>query len=202
MALKALIGQNKVDHLITQNTDGLHRKSGIRLENLTELHGNAFVEKCENCSKTYIREHVTAVLDYKPKVDPVPTVVGSISSDDESSQVEFQNINLDQVQREKSKAYGRLTGGKCSENGCDGYLRDYVTFIGESVPSGIHSRAIIEAGNASVLISIGQSFNIEPANTIVNTFLQQNKSLVIINPSQTSYDEKAELVIKAPISSK
>lgn len=42
-------------HVITQNTDGLHRLSGIPREKLSELHGNSFHEKCEKCGARFER---------------------------------------------------------------------------------------------------------------------------------------------------
>jgi NAD-dependent SIR2 family protein deacetylase len=40
MAIAALLNQQKVKHLISQNTDGLHVRSGIPFERISELHGN------------------------------------------------------------------------------------------------------------------------------------------------------------------
>ena len=42
-------------HIISQNGDGLHRLSGIPAENLSELHGNVFIEKCEKCGTRFER---------------------------------------------------------------------------------------------------------------------------------------------------
>ncbi len=46
MALFALMQNGYLKHVISQNTDGLHLKSGINIENLTELHGNTNFERC------------------------------------------------------------------------------------------------------------------------------------------------------------
>lgn len=51
MALRALVEAGKVKHIVSQNVDGLHLKSGLPRENLSELHGNMFMEKCEKCNK-------------------------------------------------------------------------------------------------------------------------------------------------------
>lgn len=39
--------------LISQNVDGLHLKSGIKIDLLAELHGNKDLMKCINCDKRY-----------------------------------------------------------------------------------------------------------------------------------------------------
>src|SRR5215203_5042451 len=44
--------------LITQNTDNLHRRSGIRPELLAELHGNGQLVRCLGCDRLYTRREV------------------------------------------------------------------------------------------------------------------------------------------------
>ena len=51
MALVALAQAGKVKHIVSQNVDGLHLKSGLPRSKLSELHGNMFMEKCEKCGK-------------------------------------------------------------------------------------------------------------------------------------------------------
>lgn len=46
MSLVALVRAGIMKHIISTNTDGLHRKSGLRPDELTELHGNANLEDC------------------------------------------------------------------------------------------------------------------------------------------------------------
>ena len=44
--------------LITQNTDNLHRRSGIRPELLAELHGNGQLMRCLGCDRLHARQDV------------------------------------------------------------------------------------------------------------------------------------------------
>lgn len=44
MGIKALLDKKIIKHLISQNTDGLHRKSGVHANDLSELHGNSNLE--------------------------------------------------------------------------------------------------------------------------------------------------------------
>ena len=45
-AIAALVAAGVVKHVISQNEDGLHRRSGVPAQQLSEMHGNAFIELC------------------------------------------------------------------------------------------------------------------------------------------------------------
>lgn len=53
MILKELHRLGYIKHIITQNVDNLHRKSGIPQNSLTELHGNAAFAQCDTCEFLY-----------------------------------------------------------------------------------------------------------------------------------------------------
>jgi NAD-dependent SIR2 family protein deacetylase len=56
LALVELQRLGKLRFLITQNTDNLHRRSGIRQELLAELHGNGQLMRCLGCDHLYTRQ--------------------------------------------------------------------------------------------------------------------------------------------------
>jgi NAD-dependent deacetylase len=58
LSLVELQRLGKLRFLITQNTDDLHRRSGIRPELLAELHGNGQLMRCLGCDRMYIRQEV------------------------------------------------------------------------------------------------------------------------------------------------
>ncbi|XP_062503701.1 uncharacterized protein LOC134180532 isoform X2 [Corticium candelabrum] len=45
--------------VISQNTDGLHRRSGLGKQELYELHGNSNLEVCKSCRREYLRDFRT-----------------------------------------------------------------------------------------------------------------------------------------------
>ena len=56
MSLVKLMEAGRLKYLISQNVDGLHRRSGIPPENLAEVHGNTNLELCVKCKKEYMRD--------------------------------------------------------------------------------------------------------------------------------------------------
>jgi mono-ADP-ribosyltransferase sirtuin 6 len=58
LALFELQQMGKLKFLITQNTDNLHRESGIPSELLAELHGNGQLMRCLSCDRLYTRREV------------------------------------------------------------------------------------------------------------------------------------------------
>jgi len=64
MSIVRLAEKGIVKYLVSQNTDGLHRKSGIDPSKLSELHGNSNLEQCEKCGKQYLRDfRVRSAMD-------------------------------------------------------------------------------------------------------------------------------------------
>ncbi len=56
MAYVKLMESGLLKFVVSQNVDGLHRKSGIPPEKLAELHGNVNLERCGTCGKEYMRD--------------------------------------------------------------------------------------------------------------------------------------------------
>jgi len=53
LAVAGLVKAGKVSHIITQNVDGLHQRSGIPGDKIIELHGNATYAGCLDCGKRF-----------------------------------------------------------------------------------------------------------------------------------------------------
>ena len=55
-ALTKLASVDIVKYVVTQNVDGLHRRSGLPRSKHAVLHGCVFTEKCERCGEEYFRD--------------------------------------------------------------------------------------------------------------------------------------------------
>jgi len=55
-AIVALMRAGIVQHVVTQNVDGLHLRSGVPRSKLSEIHGSAFAELCEDCGVEVVRD--------------------------------------------------------------------------------------------------------------------------------------------------
>jgi mono-ADP-ribosyltransferase sirtuin 6 len=56
MGLTSLINSGHVKYIVSQNIDGLHLRSGLKRNFISELHGNMFVAKCSHCDREFIQK--------------------------------------------------------------------------------------------------------------------------------------------------
>ena len=80
MAFVKLAELGILKFMVSQNVDGLHRKSGIPPEKLAELHGNVNVERCAKCGKEVMRDYdVGCSMDHVTgTICPIPGCGGEM----------------------------------------------------------------------------------------------------------------------------
>ncbi|XP_050022773.1 NAD-dependent protein deacetylase Sirt6-like [Dermacentor andersoni] len=66
MALVELARSWQLKFLVSQNVDGLHLKSGFPPDILTDLHGNMFLDRCNQCGWKFVRTTATKSVGQKP----------------------------------------------------------------------------------------------------------------------------------------
>ncbi|CAD2111444.1 hypothetical protein YYG_03444 [Plasmodium vinckei petteri] len=64
--IKELMNKNIIKFLITQNIDSLHYRCGTKFSQISEIHGNIFIERCDFCGRRYLRDYVISTISFKP----------------------------------------------------------------------------------------------------------------------------------------
>jgi mono-ADP-ribosyltransferase sirtuin 6 len=65
-AITKLAMDGKLKYCVTQNVDGLHRRSGLSRDYHSTVHGCVFTEKCASCGCEYFRDNELDGLSFKP----------------------------------------------------------------------------------------------------------------------------------------
>ena len=174
-ALVKLIALGNVKHVISQNGDGLHGLSGIPSEKLSELHGNVFLEKCEDCGHKYYRPFY--VLDdeasqYYEEVD--------------EGIVNVTKLPSHWIQCKQCKLCHR-TGRTCERPGCNGHLKDSIINFGDDLEEDIYKKAESEASQSDLIISLGTTMTVTPACDLVLKSPDPLR-LIIVNRQKTGFD--------------
>jgi len=68
MSIVRLLEAGYLKYLVSQNTDGLHIKSGVPTDKISELHGNTNVEACAGCGKVFYRSFKVRATQNKMKI--------------------------------------------------------------------------------------------------------------------------------------
>ena len=65
-AITALVEQDKISYVVTQNVDGLHQRAKLPRGKLAILHGCVFEEMCEKCGALYFRDKEVNTISFQP----------------------------------------------------------------------------------------------------------------------------------------
>ena len=175
-ALAKLLELGFLKHVVSQNGDGLHHLSGIPPENLSELHGNVFLEICEKCGHRYYRPFYVlndhASLYYEELSDLGTTTIVKPKF---AKQCELCGLS-------------HRTGRKCEQRDCKGRLKDSIINFRDNLEEEILVDAERHAKLADLCLSLGTTMQVTPACDLVEMGRAPLR-LVIVNRQQTGFDE-------------
>ena len=93
---------------------------------------------------------------------------------------------------EKTKAFSKIPP-LCT---CGNLLRPDVVWFGESLPQEIWQNAIIFASQCDIMVIVGTSLAVSPANTLPIYAKQNDATLIEINPEKTEMSSEMDLAIR------
>ena len=79
---------------------------------------------------------------------------------------------------------------------CSNILRPNVVWFGESLPENVWQKAIIYASQCDLMIIVGTSLVVSPANTLPIYAKQNDATLLEINPEITEMSAEMDLVVR------
>ena len=141
----------KVEMVVTQNVDGLHRAAGTGKDLLVEVHGNGTLVECQSCG--------------------------------------FEEPALASFEKFKSE-------GKCPECACGGYLKPATISFGQNLREDDLKRAFTAAVACDLVVALGSTLSVSPANTIPLRAAQAGTPYIIINRDETDHDGLSQVALR------
>ena len=175
-AVVLLAERGLVRHVISQNGDGLHLLSGLQSDQLSELHGNVFLEKCEKCGHVYERDYYT---------------MDDIASQYFEEKEEFGKTEVKRPRHARkcpTCGLNHRTGRRCADTKCRGFLMDTIINFGDLLEDHIIARSETEAKSSDLCLSLGSTMQVSPACGLVGMG-QAPLRLAVCNRQETVFDE-------------
>ncbi len=154
--------------IITQNIDDLHEVGGN--SNVVKVHGDLYTLRCTKCNyrKKIDREYLK---NYAAKLENA--MEGSL---------------LSLIKK------GKELLPVCPK--CGGIMRPDVVFFGEALPQKELAKTFITIDAADVMIIVGTSGEVYPANTFPYRAKENGALLIEVNPQRTIFSETADYFLE------
>jgi len=166
MAIKTLLEEvPQVEFVISQNVDGLHRRSGVPREKIAELHGNTFKEVCWSCNADYLKRK-----EVKGRLKAAKTCRDCLS---------------------KVPHFCHCTGNNCPN--CGSMLKDSIIHFKEDLTPEAIQNGFTNSETADLHIVLGSSLRVTPACQMPRETVKKGGKLVIINLQKTPLDPLANV---------
>ncbi|CAG8442815.1 1831_t:CDS:2 [Diversispora eburnea] len=168
-AIYKLCEDGYIKHLISQNTDGLHLRSGIPVTSISELHGNINIEKCPICERSYWRNSNVLKSSAEVKETHEQGRRHETVRQCENCDQVLQDTIINCFDHAESPHQQPLTIAQTHTKLCDLY------------------------------IILGSSLIVYPANCFTQYVATRKKPVIIVNCQKTPYDDLAYIRIFAKI---
>jgi len=173
----------KVKAVVTQNIDSLHQGAGSKT--VHELHGNCSTASCISCKKKYTREQLESMLAAAAGTPPSSSFSSCGSADSPRSVTASPSPSLS-----LSPVTSPLTV-RCQQ--CDGLVKLDVILFGEDLPAAILQAAQAAVQDCDLLIVIGSSLSVSPANLLPGLAKRHGAHVLFINKEATAMEEIADV---------
>ena len=177
-ALAALERAGRLDHLVTQNVDGLHQRAGSRA--VTDLHGRLDEVSCLGCGARAPRTGFQAELEAR---NPDWTVLSASYAPDGDADLEDRDFSAFDV-----PCCGR----------CGGVLKPAVVFFGDAIPPEQTHAALQAVEAADALLVVGSSLMVWSGYRLVRAAAEAGKPVAAVNLGVTRADALLEFKLEAP----
>lgn len=180
MALVELREKKYVRYLVSCNVDCLHLRSGFPREDLAELHGNCFAERCERCDAEYVRDFEMQTVGF---------------------QYTGRTCDACAEKKRKRESGARRSSRASASRSAAARLRDQVLDWDDALPPEELRRAEKHSKETCLSLVLGSSLQIAPSCDIPLETVKKKKGkkgkLVIVNLQATPKDGKASLLVRA-----
>ena len=176
LALARLESAGRIDGVITQNVDGLHRRAGSRV--VVELHGSGAAVRCTVCGHRTSRTEVLAAFDALNPGFAEAHAGAEIAPDGDAIVDGIDGVAVP----------------PCPI--CGGILRPDVVYFGEVVPTGVFAAAEALLNDAGALLLAGTSLAVNTGVRLVHRAERRGIPIGIINRGPTAVDARATVRVE------
>ncbi|QYM75146.1 Sir2 family NAD-dependent protein deacetylase [Leucobacter luti] len=175
-ALAQLEAAGRVDGVITQNVDGLHRRAGSKT--VVELHGSGSAIRCVECHSRWTRVEVLHWFDVGNPGYAEEHAGARINPDGDAEVGDLDGVRVPQ----------------CPV--CGGMLRPDVVYFGEVVPTHVFAAAEQLVSEAGALLLAGTSLAVNTGVRLLHRAERRGIPVAVINRGPTAADSRAAVRIE------
>jgi NAD-dependent SIR2 family protein deacetylase len=167
----------RVEMLVTQNVDGLHRRAGS--DNLIELHGVLDRVDCLDCGASHPRDAVQRAIE---KDNPRFAVTPGATAPDGDADLGGADLDAFRVP-------------SCAQ--CGGMLKPAVVFFGDNVPRARVEQAFDALQRADAMLVVGSSLMVYSGFRFCERAAQLKRPIAAINLGRTRGDALFDIKVEA-----